>query len=136
MAGTTVSFMADPALAACIGEIARVDGVTRNQAAARASALGVLLSPAARRALRLVLDEGGNDARQLLAVALAKAVAQVGNRVLERQLLAHADVDGLASAETEEEVVRSAVKAVADHRRKRAGEASRTANGQETAPSP
>ncbi len=63
MAGTTVSFIADPKLAARVKEIARSDGVTQSQAAARAAALGALLSPAARRTLRFVLDQGGEDAR-------------------------------------------------------------------------
>lgn len=135
MAGTTVSFIADAALTARIREIARSDGVTQSQAAARASALGALLPPAARRTLRFVMEEGGDDARQQLAAVLAKAIAQVGNRVLERQLLARADAAGLAPTETEEELARLAVEAVADRHRQRAGDASETGDRQEAIPS-
>lgn len=144
MAGTTVSFIADAALTARIREIARSDGVTQSQAAARASALGALLPPAARRTLRFVMDEGGDDARKQLSAVLAKAIAQVGNQVLERQLLARADAAGLArenarsaflgSTEIEEELARLAVEAIADHRRQRAGDALETENGQEVTP--
>lgn len=134
MAGTTVSFIADAALTARIREIARSDGVTQSQAAARASALGALLPPAARRTLRFVMDEGGDDARQQLAAVLAKAIAQVGNQVLERHLLARADAAGLAPTETEEELTQLAVEAVADHRRQRAGDASETGDRREASP--
>ena len=134
MAGTTVSFIADAALTARIREIARFDGVTQSQAAARASALGALLPPAARRTLRFVMDEGGDDARRQLAAVLAKAIAQVGNQVLERQLLARADAAGLASTETEEELAQLAVEAVADHRRQRARDALEAEDGQEVTP--
>ena len=136
MAGTTVSFIADPALAARIREIARSDGVTQSQAAARASALGTLLPPAARRTLRFVMDEGGDDARRHLSAVLAKAGAQVGNQVLERQLLARADAAGLASVETEEELDQLAAEAVGDHHRQRAGDALETGDRQEATPSP
>ena len=145
MAGTTVSFIADAALTARIREIARSDGVTQSQAAARASALGALLPPAARRTLRFVMDEGGDDARHQLSAVLAKAIAQVGNQVLERQLLAHASTAGLArenarsaflgSTETEEELAQVAVEAVADHHRQRAGDTSKTGGRQEAIPS-
>jgi hypothetical protein len=97
MAGVTVSFVADPKLAARIKEIARSDGVTPRQAVARASALGTLLAPAARRTLRFVLDEGGEDAQRQLAVLMTKTLALVGNTVVERQLLAHAQEQGLGS---------------------------------------
>lgn len=129
MAGTTVSFIADTKLAARVKEIARSDGITQSQAAARASALGVLLSPAARRTLRFVLDEGGEEAQQQLAAVMARAIAQVGNMVLERQLLTRARASGPGpDAETEEEFASRAVKAVADHRQRavvgeRSGEA-------------
>lgn len=145
MAGTTVSFIADAALTARIREIARSDGVTQSQAAARASALGALLPPAARRTLRFVMDEGGDDARHQLSAVLAKAIAQVGNQVLKRQLLAHASTAGLArenarsaflgSTETEEELAQVAVEAVADHHRQRAGDTSKTGGRQEAIPS-
>ena len=114
MAGTTVSFVADPKLAARVKEIARSDGVTQSQAAARASALGALLPPAARRTLLFVLNEGGEEGQRQLGVALAKAVAQVGNAVLERQLLARSQAEGLGS---EEEDAQASVEAVATHRR-------------------
>src|SRR5260221_3184961 len=104
MAGTTVSFVADPKLAARIKEIAQSDGITQSQAAARALAFGALLPTAARRALRSVLEEGGEEAQKELAVVIAKAIGQVSNRVLERQLLERAKRLGLDSeAETEEE---------------------------------
>ncbi len=134
MAGTTVSFIADAALTARIREIARSDGVTQSQAAARASALGALLPPAARRTFRFVIDEGGDDARRQLSAVLAKAIAQVGNQLLERQLLARASVAGLASTETEEELARLAVEAVADHHRQRAGDALETGDRQKASP--
>jgi hypothetical protein len=108
MPGTTVSFIADAKLAARVKEIAKSDGVTQSQAAARASALGALLSPAARRTLRFVLD---------LGVALAKAIAQVGNSVLERQLLARSQAAGSSlDAQSEEADARRAVDAVAAYR--------------------
>ena len=113
MAGTTVSFIADPKLAARVKEIARSDGVTQSQAAARAAALGALLSPAARRTLRFVLDQGGEDAQRQLAVAVAKAIAQVSNAVIERQLLARSG----AAGGNEEGDAREAVDAVAAYRR-------------------
>ena len=113
MAGTTVSFIADPKLAARVKEIARSDGVTQSQAAARAAALGALLSPAARRTLRFVLDQGGEDAQRQLAGAVAKAIAQVSNAVIERQLLARSG----AAGGNEEGDAREAVDAVAAYRR-------------------
>ncbi len=118
MAGTTVSFIADPKLAARIKEIARSDGVTQSQAAARASALGAMLSPAARRTLRFVVEEGGEEAQRQLEVALAKAIAQVGNSVLERRLLARDRGAGAAGdGGGEEDDTRRAVAAVAEYRR-------------------
>ena len=123
MAGVTVSFVADPKLAARVKEIARSDGVTPSQAAARASALGALLPPAARRMLRFILEEGGDEAQQQLAAVMAKAIAQVGNMVVERQLLARAQALGLdPSWETEEELADEAARAVAEHRRQRGDE--------------
>ena len=118
MAGTTISFVADPNLAARIKDIAKSDGVTQSQAAARASALGTLLSPAARRTLRFVLGEGGEDGQRRLAVALAKAIAQVGHSVLEQQLLARSQAAGLPlHGDSEEEDARRAVDAVAQYRK-------------------
>ncbi len=90
MAGITVSFVAEPPLAARVKDIARSDGVTPSQAAARAVALGALLPPAARRTLRFILAEGGDEARERLTALLSKAIAQVGNAVVEQQLLARA----------------------------------------------
>jgi hypothetical protein len=49
VAGVTVSFVADPPLAARVKAIARADGVTPSQAAARAAAVGTLIPPSARR---------------------------------------------------------------------------------------
>lgn len=118
MAGTTVSFVADPKLAERVKEIARSDGITQSQAAARASTLGALLPPAARKSFRFVLEEGGDEAQRQLAMAMTKAIAQVANTVLEKQLLARARDLGLdAKAETEEAVAAKAVQAVADYRR-------------------
>ena len=117
LAGRTVSFVADPKLAARVKEIARSDGVTQSQAAARASALGALLSPAARRTLRFVLEEGGEDAQGQLEVAIAKAIAQVGNSVLERQLLARSRAGSAADGGSEQDDASRAVLAVADHRK-------------------
>ncbi len=118
MAGTTVSFVADPKLAERVKEIARSDGITQSQAAARASALGALLPPAARKSFRFVLEEGGDEAQRQLATAMTKAIAQIANTVLEQQLLARARNLGLdGTQETEEAIAAKAVKAVADYRR-------------------
>lgn len=117
MAGTTISFRADPKLAARVKEIARSDGVTQSQAAAQASAVGALLPAAARRALRFVLEEGDEEAQKQLATVIAKAIGQVSNRVLEQQLLARANGLGLdGTEETEKELTDRAVKAVASGR--------------------
>jgi hypothetical protein len=44
MKGVTVSFLADPEIAAKVKEAARIDGVSQSQGTARAVASGVLLS--------------------------------------------------------------------------------------------
>jgi hypothetical protein len=125
MAGVTVSFVADPVLADRVKEIARSDGVTPSQAAARASALGVLLPASARRTLRFILTEGGSEDQRQLAVLMAKAIGQVGSMVLERQLLESARDGGLSGEEeTEAEIDREAVQAVKDYHREQ-----REANG-------
>jgi hypothetical protein len=90
MAGVTVSFVAEPELAARVKEAARIDGVSQSQAAARAAASGVLLSTAARRNLRFALEQGGAEAQRDLAAALSRAALQVANAVLKRQLLERA----------------------------------------------
>jgi hypothetical protein len=119
MAGVTVSFVADPVLAARVKEIARADGVTPSQVAARATALGTLLPASARRTLRFLLTEGDADAKDQLAVLVAKAIAQVGNAVLERQLLARAQApEPGTDKETEEDLAEQAVRAVAEYHRK------------------
>jgi hypothetical protein len=120
VAGVTVSFVADPVLAARVRQIAQSDGITASQAAARASALGALLPASARRTLRFVLAEGGEDAQRQLAVLMTKAIAQVGNLVVERRLLASAQERGLVSeGETEEDLAEQSVRAVADYGRER-----------------
>jgi hypothetical protein len=118
MAGVTVSFVADPALAARVKDIARADGITPSQAAARASALGTLVPAAARRTLRFILAEGGEAAQRDLATLITRAIAQVGNQVLERRLLAEARPDAAVS---EDAIAAEAVQAVADYRRSAAG---------------
>ncbi len=90
MAGVTMSFVADPELAAKVKEAARIDGVSQSQAAARAVASGVLLSAGARRNLRFALEEGGVDAQRALATELSRAVVQVANDVLTRKLMERA----------------------------------------------
>ena len=135
MAGTTVSFIADPKLAARVKEIARSDGVTQSQAAARASALGALLSPAARRTLRFVLEEGGEEAQKQLAVAIAKAIAQVGNSVIERQLLARSRETGLVQDDSDEDDAKRAVDAVKDYRKALADVSPEPSSDEEPAPS-
>lgn len=118
VAGVTLSFVAGPALAARVKDIARSDGITPSQAAARASALGALLPAAARRTLRFVLTEGGDDAQRQLAALMTKAIAQVGNMVLERQLLAEVEKLGVSScAESDQDLADQAVRAVEDYRR-------------------
>jgi hypothetical protein len=72
MAGVTVSFVAEPELAA------------------RAAASCVLLSAAARRNLRFAWEQGGAEAPRELAAALSRTVTQVANSVLKWQLLEHA----------------------------------------------
>jgi hypothetical protein len=125
MAGVTVSFVADPILADRIREIARSDGVTPSQAAARASALGALLPASARRTLRFILTEGGSEEQRQLAVLMAKAIGQVGSVVLERQLLESAQAKGPGGEEeTGEDIDRKAVQAVKDYHREQ-----REANG-------
>jgi hypothetical protein len=121
MAGVTVSFVADPDLAERVKQIARSDGVTASQAAARASALGTLLPASARRTLRFILAEGGEDAQQQLRVLMARAIAQVGNMVIERQLLARAQTLDLGD-EDEADIAAQAVRAVADYRHQQAAE--------------
>ena len=118
MAGVTVSFVADPALADRVREIARSDGVTPSQAAARASALGALLPASARRTLRFILTEGDSEDQRQLAVLLAKAIGHIGNSVLERQLLETAHARGLSGEEeTEADIDWEAVQSVKDYRR-------------------
>ena len=114
MAGVTLSFVAEPELVARVKETARIDGVTASHAAARAAAFGVLLSPAARRSLRFVLEEGGVEATRDLAVSLSRAVAQVANSVLKRQLLDQARNASLESS-SEEDVLNEATAAVRRH---------------------
>jgi len=122
MAGVTLSFVANPALVGRVKDIAGSDGITPSQAAARASALGALLAASARRTLRFVLTEGGDDAQRQLAELLTKAIAQVGNRVLERQRLARAAALGVdAGAATDEALADQAVRAVEDYRRVQQG---------------
>ena len=136
MAGTTVSFIADPKLAARVKEIARSDGVTQSQAAARASALGALLSPAARRTLRFILQEGGEDAQKQLATAIAKAIAQIGNSVIERQLLARSRKTGsLQDDDSEEDDARKAVDAIKDYRKALADVSPEPSSDEDPAPS-
>lgn len=116
MAGVTLSFVADPVLAARVRQIAQSDGVTASQAAARASAVGALLPASARRTLRFVLAEGGEEAQKQLAVLITKAIAQVANMVIERQLLERARTQ---EGETEEELAAQATGAVAKYHRER-----------------
>jgi len=114
MAGVTVSFVAEPGLVARVKEAARIDGVTQSQAAARAAASGVLLSPAARRSLRFALEEGGAEAQRDLATALSRAVTLVANAVLKRKLLERAQATG-AGPSSEEEILEEASRAVRRH---------------------
>lgn len=118
MPGVTLSFVADPALAARVRDIARSDGVTQSQAAARASAVGALLPASARRSLRFLLQDGGDQAQRDLAALLTRAIAQAANAAIERQLLAAAPT---AAPESEEALAEQAVRAVADYRRDQAG---------------
>jgi hypothetical protein len=120
MAGTTVSFVADRGLVERVQEIAKADGVSQSQAAARASAFGALLPSASRMTLRFILEEGGPVAEQELVSAIVKAIARVGNAVLERQVLADAARMGRNhGGETEEDLAHMSVEAVRDTRRKR-----------------
>jgi hypothetical protein len=119
-AGKTVSFIAEPVLEERVAEIARADGVTRSQAAARTAALGALPPTAARRAARFILEEGDEEAKRQLSTALAKAIARTSNALLERTLLAQAKTRGQAPAATEEQLEAQAVDAVAAYRNERA----------------
>jgi hypothetical protein len=111
VAGVNVSFVAEPELADRVNEAARIDGVSRSQAAARAAASGVLLSAAARRSLLFTLGQGGPEARQELSIALSRAVTQVANSVIKRQLLEKALASG-AGPSTEQDILDEAVAAV------------------------
>ncbi len=118
-AGRTVSFIADSSHEERVAEIARADGVTRSQAAARISALGVLPPTAARRAARFILEEGDDESQRQLSTALAKAIARTSNALLERKLLAQAEDCALTAHETEEALEACAVDAVAAYRKER-----------------
>jgi hypothetical protein len=113
-AGVNLSFVAEPDLAARVKEAARIDGVSQSQAAARAAASGVLLSAAARRSLRFALEHGGPEARHDLSIALSRAVTQVANAVIKRQLLEKARASGLEPP-AEQDILDEAVSAVAHH---------------------
>jgi plasmid stabilization system protein ParE len=68
MAGTTVSFVADRGLVERVQEIAKADGVSQSQAAARASAFGALLPSASRilaDAARMGRNHGGETEEDL-----------------------------------------------------------------------
>ena len=119
MAGRIVSFVADPILEERVAEIARADGVTRSQAAARASAIGTLLSTAARRAARFVVEEGDEEAQKHLTAGIAKAIARTSNHLLERKVLAQSKALGQVTDETEEQLSDRAVAAVAAYRAER-----------------
>jgi len=113
MPGMTMSFVADPELVERLKEIARSDGVSQSQAAARAAALGALLPSAARRNVRLLLAEDGTDVQNRLAVLLSRAVAQVSNEMLQKRLVERSPVD----LGPEEAIAEEAVRAVAKYRR-------------------
>ena len=118
MAGVSLSFVASPRVAERIREIAGSDGITASQAVARSLALGVGLPSSARRTLRFVLSEGGEEARSQLISEVTKAIARVGNSVVEARLRTHAKAHGSGVlGETEEELAAQAVQAVADYRR-------------------
>jgi hypothetical protein len=110
-AGVTLSFVAAPELADRVNEAARIDGVSRSQAAARAAASGVLLSAAARRSLLFTLGQGGPEARQELSIALSRAVTQVANAVIKRKLLEQAIASGVEPS-PEQDILDEAVAAV------------------------
>jgi hypothetical protein len=118
-AGKTLSFIADASHENRVAEIARADGVTRSQAAARISALGVLPPPSARRAARFILEEGDEEAQRQLSMALAKAIARTSNALLERKLLDQAETRGLTTDETEAALEAHAIDAVAAYRKER-----------------
>jgi hypothetical protein len=111
VAGVNLSFVAEQDLADRVKEAARIDGVSQSQAAARAAALGVLLSAAARRNVRFALEQGGAAARQDLSLAVSRAVTQVADAVIKRQLREKALVSA-AAPPTEEEILDEAVGAV------------------------
>jgi hypothetical protein len=68
--------------------------------------------------LRFILTEGGEEDQRRLAVLMTKAIGQVGNMVIERQLLESAQGKGLSGKEeTEAAIERDAVQAVNDYRR-------------------
>lgn len=85
---------------------------------AQTSDLGALLSPAALKTLRFILAQGGEKGKRQLGVAVAEAIPQVGDAVVERQLLMRSRTIGLPSNdENEEEDASGAVDAVADYRK-------------------
>jgi hypothetical protein len=73
--------------------------------------LGVLLSAAARRNVRFALEQGGAAARQDLSLAVSRAVTQVADAVIKRQLREKA-LASAAAPPTEEEILDEAVGAV------------------------
>jgi hypothetical protein len=118
-----------PDLALRVREAARIDGISQSQAAARAVSCGVLLSPAARRNLRFLLAEGGPDAERDLADALSRAVAQVANDAIKKQLLDQARKAG-TEPPAEAAILDEAAAAVRRHRNRQ----SAAPSGSEKAP--
>lgn len=120
MAGVSMSFVADPSLAAQMKEIARIDGISTSQAAARASAFGALVPAAARRTLRRVMEEGDDAVRQELVAQISQAIGRAGQLTVERRLLNTAiGLHGDRPESTEEELAAEAVRLVESVERKR-----------------
>src|SRR5277367_2554029 len=120
MAGINMSFVVAPEVAERLQSAARVDGVTPSRATSLAVILGAFLPAHARRLLRFIVEEGGDEAVRDLQDRVTRAISVVGNSVLERQLLERAQERGALPADTtEEEDAAESAELVRQARRKR-----------------
>lgn len=121
MAGVNISFVVAPEVAERLQSAARADGVTASRATSLAIIPGAFLPAHARRLLRFIVEEGGEDAVRELQEGVTRAISLVGNAVLERQLRDRARQRGAPAADTTEEAdAADAVELVRQVRRQRA----------------
>src|SRR4051812_33787593 len=103
MAGVNMSFVVAPEVAERLQSAARADGVTPSRATSLAVILGAFLPAHARRLLRFIVEEGGDEAVRDLQDRVTRAISAVGNSVLERQMLERARERGARPGDTTEE---------------------------------